>query len=84
VSNGKNTKPATGSVVKLMDQRFELLQNIQSLYVSIPFKRHTKVFENVSLVIQSSTYKCMNVLKNKYNLDILKPPYASNTFEALQ
>lgn len=80
-SNARNSK-----LVSLHDLRFEILRNLHSLYVSIPYARHAGTFERITLVIQSATYKCLNVLKNKYggeNTSIvnMKAPFASNALE---
>lgn len=74
----QSARPTDQEVTRVIDKRFELLEAVHSLYVSIPFQRHVKTFEHISLVIRSSTYKSVNVLKNKFNLVNAKPPYAHN------
>lgn len=66
----------------LIDLRMNLMAQMHSLFVSLPQAKHTKVFEYVTLVIQSSTYKCLNVLKNKYGTTAHEPPLAGNTFNS--
>lgn len=66
----------------LIDIRMSLMAQMHSLFVSLPQAKHTKVFEHITLVMQSSTYKCLNVLKNKYGTTAHEPPVAENTFNS--
>lgn len=72
------------SVIKdvpcLIDKRFELLRNLHQLYTSIPQKEYSKDIERIIVGVQASTYKCMNILKNKYGIANSKPPYPVNLF----
>jgi len=66
----------------LVDLRFELLKRVHTLFVSLPASKHLKVLEYIVLCIQSSTYKCLNVLKNKYGTSDHEPPLAENMFDS--
>jgi hypothetical protein len=70
-------------ITTLVDKRMELTQYVQYLFVAIPHKRHASRFEKINLVIQSSTYKCLNVIRNKYKsvYGLDKPPYAHNAID---
>lgn len=67
-------------LANLIDMRLSIMAQMHSLFVSLPQAKHTKVFEYITLIIQGSTYKCLNVLKNKYGTTAHEPPVAGNTF----
>lgn len=65
----------------LVDNRYKILRLLHSLFVTLPNTKHIKVFEHCSLILQAATYKCLNVLKNKYGTTSHEPPLAENMFE---
>jgi hypothetical protein len=69
-----------GDIQTLVTKRLDVLSTLNTLYVSLPLLKYTNMIEVIILIIQSATYKCINVTRNKYNIGIgiLKPPYASN------
>lgn len=71
-------KDATRHIGSLLDIRQRIMEQTHSLYVSMPNTKHSKVFEYISLILQSSTYKSLNVLKNKYGTFQHEPPLALN------
>jgi hypothetical protein len=71
----------THMIGNLIDIRFSILKRIHSLFVSMPTMKHVKVFEYILLVVQSSTYKSLNVLKNKYGITAYESPLPNNTFD---
>lgn len=65
----------------LVDIRFNILRNIHYMFVGMPTQKHVKVFEYILLIVQSSTYKSLNVLKNKYGNTLFESPIANNIFD---
>jgi len=70
----------------MVDLRFKVLRHLHQLHVSLPMLQDRDGLERDILVIQASTYKCMNVLKNKYDVHV-EAPFPSNllsedTFDA--
>jgi hypothetical protein len=80
---GSDVKNIEQTFIEIVDKRMACLRTMSTLYISIPYVRHAKLLENISLQIQAATYKCMNVLKNKYGniLGVGKSPYAHNVFD---
>lgn len=67
---------------RLIDLRFKLMNQARGMFVSMPQTKNLKVFEYISMILQSSTYKCLNVLKNKYGVNDYEPPVANNSTES--
>lgn len=65
----------------LHDTRLKILRSLHHLYVSLPQPTITPSLDRIVTVIQSSTYKCMNVLKNKYNVRAYETPVSPNTYD---
>lgn len=75
------SKDIERDIVSLIDLRLDVLRILNQIYVKYPQIDHFEV-ERAVLMIQSTTYKCINVVKHKFHdLDHLQmlPPYASNT-----
>lgn len=74
-------KSVRAHIKTLVDMRYRMLQDLHTLYVSFPQSKHIAVFEHISLVLRSSTYKSLNVLKNKYGITDHEPPLAENVLD---
>jgi hypothetical protein len=58
----------------LIDLRASILNNLASLDLQLTTTNDSHDLTRIILGIQSSTYKCMNILKNKYNVDTYVSP----------
>ena len=52
----------------LLDRRNTMLQYANMLYFNTTYNIHKITLEKLYLILQSSTYKYVNIIKNKYNL----------------
>ena len=71
-------KPHTTHISTLVSIRFKLIEHMHALFVSLPNNKNTHIFEYISLVLQSTTYKALNVLKNKYGTTAHETPLPEN------
>ena len=76
-----DAKPIHLNDVALVDMRFKILGKLHSIFVSLPYMKNTYTLEYITLMIQASTYKCLNVLKNKHGMIQHETPLPNNTFE---
>lgn len=58
-------KPIEVHLITLMDTRRALLNTIASLYTQLEHSRHAPSIHKIITILQASTWKCLNVLKNK-------------------
>lgn len=68
----------TNTIQLLIDLRMTILDQMNSLYVTLPQTKRAKIFEYINIIIQSSTYKSLNVLKNKFGIHNYEPPLPEN------
>lgn len=66
------------TLVNLVDLRRTALNTIAFLYTQLEHSKHSANIQRIILIIQSSTWKCLNILKNKYGIHDHIAPVASN------
>lgn len=72
----KGTSSVTEEFQTLLDRRNMMLQYVNMLYYNITYDVHKSTIERLYLILQSSTYKFVNIIKNKYDLqDFVILPY---------
>lgn len=75
------TKSAFVAMPIMLDQRRNILNRIASLYAQLDHKKYGARIYSIILGLQASTYKCMNVLKNKYGAHDYLSPIAHNIMD---
>jgi hypothetical protein len=65
-------------IVNLIDQRRAIINNATSLYMQVDHATYASDIYKIVLGLQASTYKCLNVLKNKFGVHAYVSPVAQN------
>ncbi len=66
------------NIVVLVDTRRSILNSVSTLYVQLEHTKHGNNINRIITSLQAATWKCMNVLKNKYGIIDYVAPIASN------
>lgn len=68
------------TIHELADLRRSLLNTLSTLHIQA--SKNEKKINEIILAIQSCTYRCMNVIKNKFDVIQHVPPIPSNTVDS--
>lgn len=80
-SRGALSQTGSQECEVLHDMRLKILRNLHHLYVSLPQAAMTPSIDRILAIVQSTTYKCTNVLKNKYGVRMYETPVSPDTYE---
>ena len=64
--------------VELIDARRTILNTVAALYTQLEHSKHAKRINSIITSIQASTWKCLDILKHKYDVKDHISPVASN------
>lgn len=65
----------------LIDMRRSILNELTTFFMQVTSEKCNKEIYAILLQVQASTHKCLNVLKNKYDVIDAVPPLPANVME---
>jgi hypothetical protein len=70
--------PVKEGMSSMIDYRRSILNTVNTLSLQLDHDLHSDKIYGISLGLQAATHKCLNVLKNKYNVSDYVAPVAHN------
>lgn len=74
-------KSAKEMLPNMIDMRRAILNELSTFFMQVTKHKHQNDIYSILVQLQASTHKCLNVIKNKFNVNDGIPPLASNILD---